>query len=215
MKHTIVIADDHALIAQAISGLIQRMDDYEVLYEVENGLELIEKFKQKQIPDIVLLDINMPEMDGYQTALWLKNNYPEVKILALSMYDKEEAIVGMLRNGAKGYLLKGCRPSELKNALDDVISKGFHYTEYITDKLLKSLNPAIIKNPVTEMGLNDREIEFIHMACTEMTYTEIADKMCCSPRTVDGYREQTFQKMCVKSRVGIVVEAIKLGIVMV
>ena len=213
MKHKIVIADDHALIAEAISGLIQRMDDYEVLYVVENGLELIEKFNQNQIPHIVLLDINMPEMDGYETSSWLKNNYPEVKILALSMYDKEEAIVKMLRNGARGYLLKGCRPSELKNALDDIVNKGFHYTEYITDKLLKSLNPEKIKNPLAEMGLNDREMEFIHLACTEMTYTEIADKMCCSPRTVDGYREQTFQKMNVKTRVGIAVEAIKLGIV--
>jgi two-component system, NarL family, invasion response regulator UvrY len=215
MKHKIVIADDHALIAQAISGLIQKMEDYEVMYEVENGLGLIEKFKENLIPEIVLLDINMPEMDGYETALWLKNNYPEVKILALSMYDKEEAIVGMLRNGAKGYLLKGCRPSELKNALDDIIQKGFHYTEYITDKLLKSLNPEQVKNPLAEMGLNDRELEFIRLACTEMTYTEIADKMCCSPRTVDGYREQVFQKMCVKTRVGIAVEAIKLRIVIV
>lgn len=213
MSYKIVIADDHALIAEAISGLIQRMDDYEVLYVVENGLELIEKFKQNHIPHIVLLDINMPEMDGYETSSWLKNNYPEVKILALSMYDKEEAIVKMLQNGARGYLLKGCRPSELKNALDDIVLKGFHYTEYITDKLLKSLNPEKIKNSMAEMGLNDREIEFIRLACTEMTYTEIADKMCCSPRTVDGYREQTFQKMNVKTRVGIAVEAIKLGIV--
>lgn len=215
MKHTVVIADDHALIAQAIAGLIQRMDEYEVLYEVENGLELIKKFKQNHIPDIVLLDINMPEMDGYESALWLKNNYPEVKVLTLSMYDKEEAILAMLRNGARGYLLKGCRPSELKNALDDIILKGFHYTEYITNTLLKSLNPEKMKDPIVEMGLNDRETEFIRFACTEMTYIEIADKMCCSPRTVDGYREQVFQKMSVKTRVGIAVEAIKLGIITV
>ena len=213
MKHKIVIADDHALVAQAISGLIQRMDNYEVMYEVENGLELIEKFKENLIPDIVLLDINMPEMDGYETALWLKNNYPEVRVLALSMYDKEEAIVRMLRNGAKGYLLKGCRSFELKLALDSIIEKGFYYTEYITDKLLKSLNPEQVKNPILELGLNDREMEFIRLACTELTYTEIADKMCCSPRTVDGYREQSFQKLNVKTRVGIAMEAMKLGIV--
>jgi two-component system invasion response regulator UvrY len=215
MKHKIVIADDHALVAQALAGLVQRMEDYEVMYEVENGVELTQQFKLNQIPDIVLLDINMPEMDGYETALWLKNNYPEVKVLALSMYDKEEAIVGMLRNGAKGYLLKGCRPSELKLALDSIIQKGFYYTEYITDKLLKSLNPEQVKNPLLELGLNDRELEFIKMACTELTYAEIADKMCCSPRTVDGYREQVFQKLSVKTRVGIAVEAIKLGIVVV
>ncbi|MEA5459907.1 response regulator transcription factor [Arcicella sp. LKC2W] len=213
MKYKIVIADDHALVAKALAGLIQRMDNYEVMYEVENGVELIQQFKLHLIPDIVLLDINMPEMDGYETALWLKNNYPDVKVLALSMYDKEEAIVEMLRNGAKGYLLKGCRPSELTLALDSIIQKGFYYTEYITDKLLKSLNPEQVKNPLLELGLNDRELEFIKMACTELTYTEIANKMCCSPRTIDGYREQVFQKISVKSRVGLAVEAIRLGIV--
>lgn len=213
MKHKIVIADDHALVAQALSGLIHRMEDYEVMYEVENGLELTEMFRRNFIPDVVLMDINMPEMDGYETTLWLKNNYPEVRVLALSMYDKEEAIIGMLRNGAKGYLLKGCRSSELKLALDSIMEKGFYYTEYITDKLLKSLNPAQVKNPILALGLSDREMEFVRLACTELTYTEIADKMCCSPRTVDGYREQAFQKLNVKTRVGIAVEAIKLGIV--
>lgn len=100
-------------------------------------------------------------------------------------------------------------------ALDSIIEKGFYYTEYITDKLLKSLNPEQVKNPILELGLNDREMEFIRLACTEMTYTEIADKMCCSPRTVDGYREQSFQKLNVRTRVGIAMEAMKLGIVSV
>jgi two-component system, NarL family, invasion response regulator UvrY len=209
----VAIADDHQLVAKAISGLIQKMDNYEVMYEVENGKELMRHFKLKMIPDIVLLDINMPEMDGYETSLWLKNNYPEVKILALSMFDKEEAIVGMLRNGARGYLLKGCRPSELKNALDTIVEKGFYYSEYVTDKLIKSLNPEKSLSPIEKYGLNEREMTFIQLACSEMTYAEIADIMCVSPRTVDGYREQVFMKMNVKTRVGIVLEAIKMGLV--
>ncbi|MFD1819349.1 DNA-binding response regulator, NarL/FixJ family, contains REC and HTH domains [Pseudarcicella hirudinis] len=213
MKHSIVIADDHQLVAKAISGLIQKLDDFEVMYEVANGKELIRHFKMKMIPDIVLLDINMPEMDGYETALWLKNNYPEVKVLALSMYDKEEAIVGMLRNGARGYLLKGCKPAELKEALDSIVKKGFYYTEHVTDKLIKSLNPEKFIDPVEALGLNEREKEFIRWACTDLTYAEIAEKMCVSPRTIDGYREQVFQKLNVKSRVGVAIEAIKLGIV--
>lgn len=209
----VAIADDHHLVAKAISGLIQKLDDYDVIYEVENGKELIRNFNLGMVPDVVLLDINMPEMDGYETALWLKNNYPAVKVLALSMYDKEEAIVTMLRNGARGYLLKGCRPSELKDAFDSIMTKGFYYTEYITDRLVKSLNLEKANNPVEQLGLNGRELQFVEYACSEYTYHEIADRMCVSPRTVDGYREQVFIKMGVKSRVGIVLEAIKLGLV--
>lgn len=209
----VAIVDDHQLVAKAISGLIQKLENYDVLYEVESGKELMRLFKLKMVPDIVLLDINMPVMDGYETALWLKNNYPEVKVLALSMYDKEDAIVGMLRNGARGYLLKGCRPAELKEALDAIVKKGFYYTEYVTDRLIRNLNPEKILNPVEQLGLNSREIKFIEFACSEFTYNEIADKMCVSPRTVDGYREQVFQKMGVKTRVGVVMEAIKLGLV--
>ncbi len=211
----VAIVDDHQLVAKAISGLIQKLEHYDVMYEVESGKDLMKYFKLKMVPDIVLLDINMPDMDGYETALWLKNNYPEVKVLALSMYDKEEAIVGMLRNGARGYLLKGCRPAELKEALDAIDKKGFYYTEYVTDRLIKNLNPEKILNPVEQLGLNAREIQFIEHACSELTYNEIADKMCVSPRTVDGYREQVFQKMGVKTRVGVVMEAIKLGLVKV
>jgi two-component system invasion response regulator UvrY len=212
MKTTIAIVDDHELMAKALSGLVQKYEDYDVLYEVFGGKELIQRIKLNMVPDIVLLDINMPEMDGYETALWLKNNYPEIKILALSMNDKEESIVKMLRNGAGGYLLKGCKPHELKQALDSIVQKGFYYTEYITSQLIKSLNPETFQNPLDLLGLNDRETQFIKLSCSDLTYAEIADKMCVSPRTVDGYRESVFQKMNVKSRVGMVLEAIRLKI---
>jgi two-component system invasion response regulator UvrY len=213
MTTTIAIVDDHELMAKALSGLVQKYEGYEVLYEVSNGNELIHRIKLKMIPDIVLLDINMPEMDGYETSLWLKNNYPEIKILALSMNDKEESIVKMLRNGAGGYLLKGCKPHELKQALDSIVKKGFYYTEYVTSQLIKSLNPDSFQNPVDQLGLNERETNFIKLSCSDLTYVEIADKMCVSPRTVDGYRESVFQKMNVKSRVGMVLEAIRLKLV--
>ncbi len=213
MKYTVAITDDHELIAKALSGLIQKMEGYEVLYEAKNGFDLISRIKLKQIPDIVLLDINMPEMDGYETALWLKNNYPEIKVLALSMYDKEDAIVKMLRNGARGYLLKGCKPAQLREALDTIVTKGFYYTELITDKLIKSLNPEALISTEKSLGLNERDMQFIQLACTDLTYHEIAEKMNVSPRTVDGWRETVFEKLQVKSRVGLAVQAIRLGIV--
>lgn len=213
MKHTIAIVDDHELIAQAIAGLIQKMELYEVLYEAENGEELIRQFNLNRIPDLVLLDISMPKMNGYETALWLKNNYPDVKVLALTGNDKEEAIVKMLRNGARGYILKDCKPSELRRALDALVQTGFYYTEFIAGKLVKSLNPEHIVDPVQALALNERELTFLRLVCTELTYAEIADKMCVSPRTVDGYRESLFEKLNVKSRTSLALQAIRVGIV--
>jgi two-component system, NarL family, invasion response regulator UvrY len=212
-KTTIAIVDDHELMAKALSGLVQKYEEYEVLYEVSNGQELLERIRCNNVPDVVLLDINMPVMNGFETALWLKNNHPHVKVLALSMNDREESIVGMLRNGARGYLLKGCKPSELKQALDAIVQKGFYYTEYITGQLIRSLSPDSFQNAFDHLGFNEREIEFVKWACSDLTYVEIADKISVSPRTIDGYRESVFQKMGVKSRVSMAIEAIRLRII--
>jgi two-component system invasion response regulator UvrY len=139
-----------------------------------------------------------------------KNNCPEVKVLALSMNDKEESIVGMLRNGARGYLLKGCKPFELKQALDSIVKKGFYYTEFVTGQLIKSLNPETLQNPQDALRLNERENEFIKWACSDLTYAEIDEKMCVCPRTVDGYCESVFQKLNVKSCQTLAMEAVRL-----
>lgn len=210
MKTKIAIVDDHELMAKALSGLVQKFENYDVIYEAFSGPEMIQRIKH-EIPDVVLLDVSMPEMDGYEVAKWLKDNHPQIKILALSMNNKEEAIVKMLRNGAKGYLLKGCKPQELKQGLDSIVEKGFYYTEYLTSQLIKNLNPEHVLDPVAELGINDRELYFVRLSCSDLTYAEIADKMCVSPRTVDGYRESVFVKMNVKSRVGMVLEAIRMG----
>jgi two-component system, NarL family, invasion response regulator UvrY len=198
--------------AKALSGLVQKFENYDVIYEVFSGADLKKRIGLGMVPEVVLLDVSMPEMDGYKVAEWLKDNHPDIKILALSMNNKEEAIVKMLRNGAKGYLLKGCKPNELKQGLDSIVQKGHYYTDYVTSQLIKNLNPESILDPVAELGLNDRELQFVRHSCSDMTYVEIADQMCVSPRTVDGYRESVFVKMNVKSRVGMVLEAVKLGL---
>lgn len=214
VKTNVALVDDHVLIRNGLANLIKSFGDYAIFFEADNGKKCIEKLKIKQ-PDVILMDINMPEMDGYETTLWLKNNYPEIKVLSLSMYDSENSIIRMFKAGAKGYILKDCDPSELKTALNAVVSKGFYYSEMVTGKLIHTVN-SLDEDDNQMKGLiklNEREIQFLKLTCTELTYKEIADKMFLSPRTIDGYRDDLFQKLNIKTRVGLVMYAIKNGIV--
>lgn len=211
---SVVVVDDHILIAKAISSIINCFSNFHVLYEAENGLGVIDQFKSpKNIPDIVLLDVSMPLMDGYETVTWLTQNHPSVKVIALSMADDDSTLIKMIKNGAKGYLLKNVHPKELEKALISVMERGFYYPDWATNILLDTVrSPETITNPV---HINDREKEFLKYAVTDLTYKEIGDKMYCSPRTVEGYRDALFEKLNTKSRVGLVVYAIKMGLVKV
>jgi len=214
----ILVVDDEAdlemLIKQKFRQKI-REHQYEFLFAM-NGIKALEQLQQHQDVDMILSDINMPEMDGFATAQWIKQSYPLVKVLALSMYDNENAVIRMFKAGAKGYILKDSEPAELRSALDSIMTKGYYYSELVTGKLIHSINKldenADVRNLVQ---LNDRELEFLKYACTEMTYKEIADKMFLSPRTIDGYRDALFEKLNLKTRVGLVMYAIKNGIVQV
>lgn len=213
---TVSLADDHVLLRDGLAGLVTKLG-YEVLFQADNGQELIDKVQAGAVPDLVLMDINMPLKDGYETTSWLKENQPETKVLALSMYDDEHAIIRMLRSGARGYILKDSEPSELRAALDAIVHKGFYYSEMVTGKLLHSIHQMDKEdgNASNGLGLNARETDFLKYAATEMTYKEIADQMNLSPRTIDGYRDALFEKLGLKSRVGLVIFAIKQGIVRV
>ncbi len=212
---TIALADDHVLLRKGLASLVQGLG-YTVVLEVDNGQDLVDKLGTGIDPDLVLMDINMPVKDGYEATRWIKENKPDVKVLALSMYDDESAIIRMLKNGAKGYVLKDIEPAELRTALDAVINKGFYYSEIVTGKLIHSINRSddeAVNGNIAK--LNDREIEFLKLASSELTYKEIAEQMHLSPRTIDGYRDGLFEKLNIKSRVGLVLFAIKHGIVQV
>jgi len=215
MSITIALVDDHVLLRNGLANLLRDLD-YEVVFEADNGRHFIDKLKSHALPEIVLMDINMPEMDGYETTFWLKKNHPDVKVLALSMYDDENAIIRMLKSGAKGYILKDSDPSELKAAIHAISTKGFYHSELVTGTLIHTINH--LDDPEHSsvkdiLGLNDRELELLKLICTELTFKEIADRMHLSPRTVDGYRDALLEKLQCKSRVGLVIFAIKNGIV--
>ena len=205
MKYSIVIVDDHILIAKALGSILGNFNQFEVLYECENGKELQEKLKRKgNVPNIVLLDISMPIMDGFETAKWLKETHPEVLVMALSMQDDEQGLIKMVKCGAKGYLLKNVHPIELENALNNLIRTGYYYPEWATNKIFASISNEVV-------DLTEREKEFLRYSVTELNYKEISDKMFCSTRSVESYRDSLCEKLGLKSRVGLAVYAIKNG----
>ncbi len=211
MKHSIVIVDDHILIAKALSGIIENFAGFEVLYECENGKVLQERMAiKKNVPDIVLLDISMPVMDGFETARWLRESHPGVLVMALSMQDDEQSLIKMIKSGAKGYLLKNVHPAELEKALEALVKNGCYYPDWATSKVFLSLGAAA-DAPEGAVKITEREKEFLSYSVTEMGYKEIAEKMFCSPRTVESYRDALFEKLGLKTRVGLAVYAMKNG----
>lgn len=212
MNTTVAIVDDHRLVAVALSHLVSQLDGYSNVFEVFSGHDLIKKLSREEGPEIVLLDINMPIMSGLEVAKWLQQEHPAIKVIALSMNDSEETIYEMVRCGIRGYLVKGCSMTELKLALDSVVQTGVYYSTFLTSQLIKSINSKTSEDQKQISDLSIKEINFIKLACSELTYIEIADQLCVSPRTVDGYRESVFEKFNVKTRVGLVIEAIRLKI---
>ncbi len=210
-KIQVAIVDDHNLLRKALAKLISSFENYAVLFEGDSGKEIKAKIALQVIPDVILLDVNMPDMDGYETVRWLNKNYPQVKVLALSMFSDETTIIRMLRLGAKGYILKNIEPEELKLALDSIMKKDFYLSDYISGKIISGLHKDL-GNPDDQTILSDKEKEFLRLVCSELTYKDIADKMYISHRTVDNYRNVLFEKLKVRSRVGLVMYAIKNGL---
>ena len=212
MQQSIVIVDDHILIAKALTGIIENFKQYNVLYECENGKALQNKLLvKKNIPDIVLLDISMPIMDGFETAAWLTENYPQILIMALSMQDDEQSVIKMIKAGAKGYLLKNVHPLELEKALNGIVKNGFYYPEWTTSKVFTALANES-KTTADYINITDREKEFLQYSCTELTYKEISEKMLCSSRPVESYRDSLFEKLHIKTRVALALYAVKIGV---
>lgn len=212
-KIKLAIVDDHKMVSKAIEDMISANEKYEVVCNSSNGDEFIEQLEvHGKEPEIVLMDINMPFRNGIETTAYLKRKFRHIKVIALTMEDNETTIIKMVKAGAKGYLLKDMTPEILFEAIDTVYSKGSFYTDFLTQKIIKIKNEEETAKTVLA-SLKEREKEFLKLACSELTYREIAEKMYLSPKTIDGYRDTAFVKCDVKSRVGLVIFAIKNGII--
>lgn len=212
-KINIAVVDDHKLFRSGLINLIHSLDSgFIVSMEANNGKELLELLNPSALPDIVLLDSNMPILDGYATASILQKEYPELKVLVITMNNDEQSMIKMLKLGVRGYVSKDVEPEELKQALHQIVKKGYYYTDQLTGQLIQALQTPqkILKE---KQDLSEQELCFIRLACSEDTYSQIADKMFLSPKTIDGYRASVFEKLNIKSRVGLALYAIKTGLV--
>lgn len=208
-KIKIAIVDDHRLVSKALENMISFNSNFQVIMNCFNGQEFLDELRKSNThPDVILMDINMPIKNGIETTYEISNEFPNLKVIALTMEDHEGTIIRMLRAGAKGYLLKDMSPEILFDAINIVHEKGIFYTDLVTQSLLNIKTEDKVTYDVQE-NLKGREVEFIRYACSELTYREIAEQMCLSPRTIDGYRDSVFVKLNVKTRVGIVLFAIR------
>lgn len=209
-KYTnIAIADDHPIVRKAICDYLSNFD-FKIIAEGNNGKELIESIENAdELPNICLLDISMPIMDGYETIKVLQQRWPSIKTMIFSMSWDEYCIVKMISYGAKGYLGKNSHPSELRKALYEMNEFGFYYSE-AENNILSDENDV---DSLKKYNFSDRELQFIKFCCSELTYKEIASEMNTSLHTIDKYRDALFLKLKLKSRVGIVMFAIRARLI--
>lgn len=203
----LIIVDDHQLFRQGLISLIHKIDSaFTVISEAKNGQELLELLDAGLQPDIVIMDMNMPVLNGYQSTIELKKRYPSIGILALTMLDDEASLVKMLRAGINGYLTKDIEPKELHRALWSIKVSGYYYNEFVAGTLVRKIQDT--NSTTGSVELSEQELRFIELSCSDDTYQMIADKMCLSVKTIDGYRAKLFDKLDVKSRVGLVLYAL-------
>ncbi len=207
-KIAIGIVDDHTLFRQGLAHLLTESNEIEVVFDAGDGAEMIRKLPMQPLPDVILMDITMPVMDGYESTRWIKQNYPQIKVLALSMFEEDTPIINMLKSGAGGYMLKQAKAADLINAIKTIEKQTFFINELVSGKLLNNIqNNVPVKTSKIQVSAN--ELKFLELCCSDLTYKEIADMMNLSPFTINNYREALFEKFETKSRTGLVISALK------
>lgn len=208
----VALIDDHAIFCDSLSSLISEFEGFTVCWSVQDGMRAIQLLQpNKDIPDIILLDIIMPGMSGIEVAKWIFENKKSIKVLALTMEEDDNCVIQMLQYGVKGYLLKSIGSEELFTALQQVVKYGYYYTPIITGNIHKHVEKKIVF--IKQLELSEREKELLDYLCTDLSYAAISKKMFLSESTVDTYRARLFEKFEVKNRIGLILKAINLGLI--
>lgn len=211
-EYKLLVADDHKVVREGLISLIEEENDYEVVAEAENGKDALEKIKEYDI-DIAILDLDMPEMGGLEFLRKINGDYSELRVIVLSMIDKQEMIKNVIENGANGYVLKSSGAEHIVRALESVKEGGFYFCSDATDIIMKNLAGFDQRDTISISELTPREKEVLELICDELTNAEIAEKLNISVRTVDTHRSNLLQKTGAKNTAGLVKFALQSGIV--
>ena len=206
-QRNIILVDDHVIVRNGLKELIQKLGPYKISNEFDNGRVFVDSFPLKIIPDLIIMDINMPEMDGDEAVAVLNNKGIKIPVLILTLDQDENRVIKLFRLGVRGYLQKNCSATAMREALEEIFRSGYYHNEFLTHSLQHETIPA--KKSEQECileQLTEREKEFLKQVCheKEYTYDQIAGIMGVQHRTVDGYRESIFEKFAIKSKTGLV-----------
>ncbi len=210
---TIAIADDYKIYRDGLKLCLGADNNLQILFEADNGEELMEALKTQQ-PDIIIMDLNMPLLDGMEATKLISKKYEQIKVLVITMYDNDKFIINLMENGAHGYLLKNAEPKEIIKAIYAVHENGYYFNDLVNKALLKKL---VMKNNLKpsfnhNIELTEREQEVLKMICEEKTAAEIGKEIFLSPRSVEGIRTRLIEKVGVRNTAGLVMFAVKNGL---
>ena len=210
----VAIADDHQIFRKGVILSLRQYTNIKFVQEADNGDDLIKGLEESK-PDVILMDLKMPVKDGIEATKYVNKQFPEIKVIILTMYEDERFVGHLMDSGANGYLLKSTEPAEIKKAIMDVMRTGFYLNNFVNKVLIKKNYSKQKFNPSlnSEVVISDREKEVLTLVCMEYTAQEIAQKMDISARTVEAIKDRLMERFGVKNSVGLVFYAMKNSLI--
>lgn len=209
----LALVDDHTLMRKTMASAFE-LSNYSILFDAANGQEMIDKINQGSLPDLIVMDISMPVMNGFEATKWLTQYCPTVKVLALSVFHDEISIIRMLRNGAKGYITKDSHPDEMSRAVKEILENGYYYSDLVNEKIINVVNSNDKKSVISIFeNLTENEWTYLRLACTDLVNKQIAEAMDTTESNASFFRQSLFKKFNVNTRIGLVLFALKNNLI--